>query len=100
MERTIRRRAPMGNGNALKHGLYTKSAIAQRRALNQLLGAAIRLLAKIEEGAFTRKSSKKLPSPPNRGRAIAYVEAVPKFPLRPHEILGGAERVRWGVRVV
>jgi len=29
--------APKGNRNALKHGLFTKSAIADRRALRKLL---------------------------------------------------------------
>jgi glucans biosynthesis protein len=29
--------APKGNSNALKHGLYTREAIADRRALSQLM---------------------------------------------------------------
>ncbi len=29
--------APLGNQNALKHGLYTKEAIAERRKLSRLL---------------------------------------------------------------
>jgi glucans biosynthesis protein len=29
--------APRGNKNALKHGLYTREAIAQRRQLRQLI---------------------------------------------------------------
>jgi uncharacterized protein YjcR len=29
--------APRGNKNALKHGLYTREAIAQRRQLAQLM---------------------------------------------------------------
>lgn len=29
--------APTGNQNALKHGLYTREAIARRRAFNQIL---------------------------------------------------------------
>ena len=36
--------APKGNQNALKHGRYTRDAIAERRALSQLLRESRRLL--------------------------------------------------------
>ena len=39
--------APKGNGNALKHGHYTKAAKADRRALNRLVAAAERLLGEM-----------------------------------------------------
>jgi hypothetical protein len=32
--------APVGNQNALKNGLYTREAIAQRRAIRELLREA------------------------------------------------------------
>ena len=32
--------APKGNQNALKHGLYTREAIAERKALRDLIGAS------------------------------------------------------------
>jgi len=40
--------APRGNKNALKHGLYTCEAIAQRRQLRELLRQSRMLLLKIE----------------------------------------------------
>jgi len=36
--------APKGNQNALKHGRYTREAIAEHRALSQLLRESRRLL--------------------------------------------------------
>ena len=39
--------APTGNRNALKHGRYTKAAIAERRTLNRLMRDATRLLAEM-----------------------------------------------------
>jgi hypothetical protein len=39
--------APRGNKNALKHGLYTRKAIAQRRQLRDLLRKSRMLLVKI-----------------------------------------------------
>ena len=36
--------APNGNQNALKHGRYTRDAMAERRALSQLLRESRRLL--------------------------------------------------------
>jgi len=40
--------APRGNKNALKHGLYTREAIAQRRQLRELMRQSHMLLRKIE----------------------------------------------------
>jgi uncharacterized protein YjcR len=40
--------APRGNKNALKHGLYTREAIAQRRQLTELMRQSRKLLLKIE----------------------------------------------------
>jgi uncharacterized protein YjcR len=40
--------APRGNRNALKHGLYTREAIAQRRQLRELMRQSRELLLKIE----------------------------------------------------
>ena len=40
--------APRGNKNALKHGLYTREAIAQRRQLQELLKRSRALLLKID----------------------------------------------------
>ncbi len=39
--------APLGNQNALKHGLYTKEAIEQRRKLNRLLKTTSEFLDEI-----------------------------------------------------
>jgi len=36
--------APRGNGNARKHGLFTKEAIAERRQMQAVLGEARRFL--------------------------------------------------------
>ena len=40
--------APRGNKNALKHGLYTREAIAQRRQLRQLIRQARNTLMKTQ----------------------------------------------------
>jgi hypothetical protein len=40
--------APLGNKNAVKHGLYTRDAIAQRRQLAELVRQSRKLLLKIE----------------------------------------------------
>ncbi len=40
--------APRGNTNALKHGLYTRQAIAERRQLRALLKQSRALLLKID----------------------------------------------------
>jgi uncharacterized protein YjcR len=40
--------APHGNKNALKHGLYTREAIAERRQLRELMRQSRKLLMKIE----------------------------------------------------
>jgi hypothetical protein len=40
--------APRGNKNAVKHGLYTREAIAQRRQLAELMRQSRKLLLKIE----------------------------------------------------
>jgi len=40
--------APKGNKNALKHGLYTKEAIEERRAVKELVRGASVLLNDIE----------------------------------------------------
>ncbi|HEX7562110.1 MAG TPA: HGGxSTG domain-containing protein [Bradyrhizobium sp.] len=40
--------APRGNKNAVKHGLYTREAIAQRRQLAELMRLSRKLLLKIE----------------------------------------------------
>jgi hypothetical protein len=39
--------APRGNTNALKHGLYTREAIAQRRQLSELMRQSRKLVLKI-----------------------------------------------------
>lgn len=41
--------APEGNRNALKHGDYTKEAIADRKALRELIRASTALLEEIED---------------------------------------------------
>lgn len=41
--------APRGNKNALKHGLYTKAALAERKALRRLIREARDLLDEFEE---------------------------------------------------
>jgi glucans biosynthesis protein len=40
--------APRGNKNAVKHGLYAREAIAQRRQLAELMRQSRKLLLKIE----------------------------------------------------
>jgi glucans biosynthesis protein len=40
--------APRGNKNAVKHGLYTRKAIAQRRKISDLMRQSRKLLLKIE----------------------------------------------------
>jgi len=40
--------APRGNKNALKQGLYTREAIAQRRQVSGLIRQSRKLLLKIE----------------------------------------------------
>ncbi len=40
--------APRGNKNALKHGLYTREAIAERRQISELTGQSRKLLLKIQ----------------------------------------------------
>jgi glucans biosynthesis protein len=40
--------APRGNQNALKHGLYTKAAIRERRELAALIRQSAKLLRDIE----------------------------------------------------
>jgi uncharacterized protein YjcR len=40
--------APWGNQNALKHGLYTKDAIAERKAVRELLRQSRKLLESID----------------------------------------------------
>ena len=40
--------APKGNKNALKHGLYTKEAIAEQRALREFMREARLKLEEIE----------------------------------------------------
>jgi glucans biosynthesis protein len=40
--------APRGNKNAVKHGLYTREAIAQRRQLTELMRQSRKLLSDIE----------------------------------------------------
>jgi glucans biosynthesis protein len=39
--------APRGNKNAVKHGLHTREAIAQRRQLAELMRQSRKLLSKI-----------------------------------------------------
>jgi hypothetical protein len=41
--------APKANQNALKHGLFTGDAIAERRQIQVLLGEARRLVARLED---------------------------------------------------
>jgi len=40
--------APRGNKNALKHGLYTREAIAERQKIRELMRESRRLLQNIE----------------------------------------------------
>jgi uncharacterized protein YjcR len=40
--------APRGNKNAVKHGLYTSEAIAQRRHLSELMRQSRKLVSEIE----------------------------------------------------
>ena len=40
--------APRGNKNALKHGVYTREAIAERRQTRKLMRQAIALLKSID----------------------------------------------------
>jgi uncharacterized protein YjcR len=40
--------APRGNKNALKHGLYTRDRIAERKQLGELLQQSRKLLLKVE----------------------------------------------------
>jgi uncharacterized protein YjcR len=40
--------APRGNKNALKHGQYTREAIAERRKVSELMRQSRKLLLKIE----------------------------------------------------
>jgi uncharacterized protein YjcR len=40
--------APTGNQNALKHGLYTREALAERKALRDLIREATDTLVKFE----------------------------------------------------
>ncbi|MDP3868356.1 HGGxSTG domain-containing protein [Phenylobacterium sp.] len=41
--------APAGNQNALKHGRFTREAMAERRALRALIREASETLARIEK---------------------------------------------------
>jgi hypothetical protein len=41
--------APLGNRNALKHGLHTREAIAERRAVRQLIRDAQQFLQEIDD---------------------------------------------------
>lgn len=41
--------APKGNRNALKHGIYTREAIAERRALSKLMREMLEGLREFEE---------------------------------------------------
>jgi glucans biosynthesis protein len=40
--------APPGNQNALKHGLYTREAFAERQQLGELMRQSHQLIAKIK----------------------------------------------------
>jgi glucans biosynthesis protein len=40
--------APRGNKNALKHGLYTREALAERRQVGDLVRQSRELLSKIK----------------------------------------------------
>jgi uncharacterized protein YjcR len=40
--------APRGNKNAVKHGFYTREAIAQRRQLTELVRQSRKLLSEID----------------------------------------------------
>ena len=42
--------APVGNTNALKHGMYTKVALEQRRALREMFRQMKESLREIEDG--------------------------------------------------
>ena len=40
--------APKGSRNALKHGAFTREALAERRAINDFIRACLRTLREIE----------------------------------------------------
>jgi len=40
--------APKGNSNALKHGLFTREAMKERKALRELIQSARRLAKQVE----------------------------------------------------
>ncbi len=42
--------APIGNQNAIKHGMYTKAALAERRALGRMIQEMEESLQEIEGG--------------------------------------------------
>ena len=42
--------APIGNTNALKHGMYTKAALEEQRALRQFMREMEESLREIEDG--------------------------------------------------
>jgi glucans biosynthesis protein len=44
--------APRGNKNALKHGNFTREAIAERRQLGELMLQSRELIQKINENRF------------------------------------------------
>jgi len=46
--------APHGNKNALRHGLYTREALAQRRKLRELMRQSREVIAKIGEHGVGR----------------------------------------------
>jgi hypothetical protein len=41
-------RAPIGNENAVKHGMFTRQAIEERRALREMMRATESALGEIE----------------------------------------------------
>jgi hypothetical protein len=43
--------APLGNRNAVRHGLYTAESLARRRLVNRLLRDGARLLNRIGKGS-------------------------------------------------
>jgi glucans biosynthesis protein len=50
--------APKGNQNALKHGTYSKAALAQREALRELIKQAEEFIQELD-GAEARSGSGK-----------------------------------------
>src|SRR4051812_4248861 len=56
--------APLGNKNALKHGLYAAETIAERQTIRALLRESGELLERAREGQFRRRGGRARPCYP------------------------------------